>query len=795
MDDSSSSPRRDGLQRRGRLEAYRARLSTRGLQERQAREDEARHVRFRAQAASRASARERHISTDLSLSAVTVRSRLALARGTGHAADALSPRTLGPPLSATRSQETGLAVYCDYDEVEVSQTHATLGQTCRQDTFATHHARSAKHGCTMHSVFDGHGGAATAQHCATGLLSAVETHALFGTSPACALRYAFGRMHEQCAEQEGGTTATVVLLREDLYIVANVGDSRCVLVKKDGRTVQLSCDHRVGNFKEEDRITSEGGSITEVRVGAEKPKLLVNGYSSVTRSVGDHSMGPILTAMPDILQRTFGEDDAFLLLATAGVWDFLSNNSVGQVMAESRDTADGAQHIIKMAREKGCKSAMTLMAIRLQPKTRLTPCTVSMPMPEPEPGPDMSDLSGRDRARASPVPTCMKASFKVVASPRSNTPVIVPRRLPHESEVVTVQGTDPTREDCFAQHRGFGFSIFGVFDGHGGRRSAQYCAEHMCATIQSHPEFAWSPMTALAAAYQQIDEECCLVDTHMDCAYRDGTTANVVVLYERSCLVANVGDSRALLVRHDGSVEQLSIDHRVGNFQEEDRIEALGGEIVNIHKKGEKSCLLVNGETRVTRSIGDGHMKPLLTATPELTETVLGYRDEYVVLGTDGIWDYVSNAEVAEVLLKMGATDGVQKLLHMVKERGCADNATLIAIHLRQPGRGPSTSSRSTSDPIPDWAPRESYDGMKLATYTFAQLNGMDISELRLIAGATGVSRAAVARAMRNVLPRRALISCIRNLQARLSQPLRRIESLYREQSCTLEQRDQFTKG
>lgn len=44
-------------------------------------------------------------------------------------------------------------------------------------------------------------------------------------------------------EQACGTTATVVLVRKDKVVVANIGDSRAVL-SRHGKAVDLSKEHR-----------------------------------------------------------------------------------------------------------------------------------------------------------------------------------------------------------------------------------------------------------------------------------------------------------------------------------------------------------------------------------------------------------------------------------------------------------------------------------------------------------------------------------------------------------------------
>ena len=86
-----------------------------------------------------------------------------------------------------------------------------------------------------------------------------------------------------------------------------------------------------------------------------------------------------------------------------------------------------------------------------------------------------------------------------------------------------------------------------------------------------------------------------------------GCTAVVAALIKNRLYVANVGDSRAILVyaAKDGSlqVKQLSEDHDVNNEQELKRLVALGLDREQLKKSGRL------GTQENTRSIGDYILK------------------------------------------------------------------------------------------------------------------------------------------------------------------------------------------
>ena len=66
----------------------------------------------------------------------------------------------------------------------------------------------------------------------------------------------------------------------------------------------------------------------------------------------------------------------------------------------------------------------------------------------------------------------------------------------------------------------------------------------------------------------------------MSTGNRDGTTACVcVVVGGKRIVCANAGDSRAIIVKRDGTFVPLSTDHKPGTEKEARRILELGGKI------------------------------------------------------------------------------------------------------------------------------------------------------------------------------------------------------------------------
>lgn len=133
---------------------------------------------------------------------------------------------------------------------------------------------------------------------------------------------------------DSGCTAVVALLRDRELVVANAGDSRCVLCHA-GKAVDLSIDHKPEDEEEKHRIEGAGGKVT----GDGR----VNGGLNLSRAIGDHSykqnadLPPeeqMITSLPDIQTRTLEDDDEFVVLACDGIWNFMSSQEVVEFVRE-----------------------------------------------------------------------------------------------------------------------------------------------------------------------------------------------------------------------------------------------------------------------------------------------------------------------------------------------------------------------------------------------------------------------------------------------------------------------------
>ena len=140
-----------------------------------------------------------------------------------------------------------------------------------------------------------------------------------------------------------GSTATIVYiekLKENnkrILYCANVGDSRCVLVSKNG-VYRLSYDDRVKDPQESERINKNGGIIVNNRV---------YGQLMLSRSFGDWRIKDVgVIVDPHIIRYELTDDDSFCVIASDGVWDVLKDEECSILEKMYVNTGEMSKKII-----------------------------------------------------------------------------------------------------------------------------------------------------------------------------------------------------------------------------------------------------------------------------------------------------------------------------------------------------------------------------------------------------------------------------------------------------------------
>ncbi|RLM80324.1 catalytic/ protein phosphatase type 2C/ protein serine/threonine phosphatase [Panicum miliaceum] len=200
------------------------------------------------------------------------------------------------------------------------------------------------------------------------------------------------------------------------------------------------------------------------------------------------------------------------------------------------------------------------------------------------------------------------------------------------------RGKRATMEDFYdvklTEIDGQAVSLFGVFDGHGGSRAAEYLKEHLFENLLKHPEFLTDTKLAISETYQKTDTD--FLESELSAFRDDGSTASTAVLVGDHLYVANVGDSRAVISKA-GKAMALSEDHKPNRIDERKRIENAGGIVIWA------GTWRVGGVLAMSRAFGNRLLKPYVVAEPEIQEEQVNGELECLVLASDGLWDVVEN--------------------------------------------------------------------------------------------------------------------------------------------------------
>jgi serine/threonine protein phosphatase PrpC len=215
-------------------------------------------------------------------------------------------------------------------------------------------------------------------------------------------------------------------------------------------------------------------------------------------------------------------------------------------------------------------------------------------------------------------------------------------------------------------------TFVGVYDGHGGSEVSDYVSKHL-------PKRFDECGGDFLQAFTKVDTEVAEVDKVM---YRmSGTTATCAHIDpERGCIrVAHVGDSRAILVPMDTSqpLQVLTVDDNCRtNPEEVHRIQQCGGRVVDCR---------VERILAVTRAIGDGDFRTSgVICEPHVTLPTEVVSPSVLVLATDGLWDVLSNEQVATYLRSqpdfVSAKVLAKELVRQAVARRTMDDVTVIIV-------------------------------------------------------------------------------------------------------------------
>lgn len=141
------------------------------------------------------------------------------------------------------------------------------------------------------------------------------------------------------------------------------------------------------------------------------------------------------------------------------------------------------------------------------------------------------------------------------------------------------------------------------------------------------------------------------------------TTLVIAVILANQLIIANIGDSRAYVIRQR-QMRQLTVDHNLAN------------ELLQEGAITEDEAVTHPGRHLITRQLGvTDDSKPDLFA-------INLYPDDYVLMTTDGMPKHVSDENILQTVLSANdIADAVTKLITNTNNAGGSDNVTVLIGH------------------------------------------------------------------------------------------------------------------
>ena len=214
------------------------------------------------------------------------------------------------------------------------------------------------------------------------------------------------------------------------------------------------------------------------------------------------------------------------------------------------------------------------------------------------------------------------------------------------------------------------FNIFSVMDGHGmyGHLISQSCVKfftnyfkinrrlnNLTNENQIYNALTKNNYEIIKHCYERANSKInnSEIDTNLS-----GTTCIMLFQIGKKLIISNVGDSRGIIIKNN-NVIPLSIDQKPNDENEEKRILKYGGEIRQFEENGIKSGpfrVWKKGQNypgiAMSRSIGDLIASNLgVISEPEIIEMNIDNDTQFIILASDGIWEFLTNEQVKDIIM------------------------------------------------------------------------------------------------------------------------------------------------
>lgn len=245
--------------------------------------------------------------------------------------------------------------------------------------------------------------------------------------------------------------------------------------------------------------------------------------------------------------------------------------------------------------------------------------------------------------------------------------------------------------------------------GEGGELVSQYCMSEIQKRLEKHASFPSDMEDAFKKTFVEVDESLAHRE-NLEPLY-SGTTACVVVMREGQLHIANVGDSRAVIGRkkkypnrktnREYDSFDLTVDQNPDSPGEKERIVSCGGFVSPPPEVGLSARVWLDKDFNhiglaMSRSLGDHAVKGVgVTAEPVVTSHTLSDDDEFLVIATDGVWEFIESDEAIGIVERSfergeGASNACKILIEAAAQKwkehegSYRDDITAVVLRLKE---------------------------------------------------------------------------------------------------------------
>lgn len=156
----------------------------------------------------------------------------------------------------------------------------------------------------------------------------------------------------------GSTCTFLYLLKEGkdrVFYCSNIGDTKGLLITKSN-SIKITYDHKPSDESENKRVKNNGGVIFGGRIF---------GQFSLTRAFGNIPLKKWVIAEPYIKKHVLTENDRFIVLASDGIWDVISDEECYEISMRHTQAKSFCEDLVNIAISRWSKDNISCIIVKV----------------------------------------------------------------------------------------------------------------------------------------------------------------------------------------------------------------------------------------------------------------------------------------------------------------------------------------------------------------------------------------------------------------------------------------------